>query len=192
MKSFRQTAETHDIYLDPDSDVFAFAMADDKNAYAYIIGDAIRTVKGEIQLDTELGIPYFATVFDRSDKLNIWKHFVNKKILAYDFVTGITKFDAEIIDKDVIHYDMIVETIDGSVNVNAFDPAGSGGGGGGGGGDMGGLVQGGIFYLPVFLRNGIQVYRQLKEYNLEGVVTTELSDETYVKNGEGIFVREEV
>ena len=191
MKAFRQKNGNNDIFLNEDADCMEIATAIDKNAYAYIIGDAIRTVKGEIQLNTEAGIPYFATVFDRSDKLNIWKHYVKKRILALDFVTGISQFDAEIIGDDrMLKYDMIVNTIDGEVNIAAVDPTGTGGGGGGGG--MGGLVQNGIFYLPVFLRDGVQVYRQLKEYYLDGAVTTELSEETYVKNAEGTFVREEV
>lgn len=198
MKAFRQKNGNNDIYLNETATVvrqgvevpvMEIAMVTDKNAYAYIIGDAIRTVKGELQLDTENGIPYFATVFDRSDKLNIWKHYVEKKILGFDFVTGISQFNAEIIGDDrMLKYDMIVETIDGEVSIAAVDPTGTGGGGGGG---MGGLVQNGIFYLPVFLRDGVQVYRQLKEYHLGEEVTTELSEETYVKNAEGIFVREE-
>lgn len=199
MKAFRQKNGNNDIYLNENATIFRqgieipvmeIAMSTDKNAYAYIIGDAIRTVMGELQLDSENGIPYFATVFDRSDKLNIWKHYVSKKILGFDFVTGIPKFDAEIIGDDrVLKYDMTVKTIDGEVNIAAVDPTGTGGGGGQG---MGGLVQNGIFYLPVFLRDGVQVYRQLKEYNLEGSYTTELSDQTYIKNSEGIFVQEEV
>lgn len=191
MKAFRQTTNTLDIFLDPNSDYMEIAIADDKNAYAYIIGDAIRTVKGELQLDIEAGIPYFATVFDRSDKLSIWKHYVEKKILSYDFVLGIPKFEVELTnDKSILRYDMTVKTKDGLVNIASVDPVGQGGGGGGGG--MGGLVQNGIFYLPVFLRDGVQVYRQLKEYNLEGSYTTELSEQTYIKNSEGIFVQEEV
>lgn len=189
MKALRQTTETNDIYLVEDSDKMEFATASDKNAYAYIIGDAIRTVKGELQLDTESGIPYFATVFDRSDKLNIWKHYVQKKILSYDFVVGIPKFDVEIVGGEdrILKYDMTVNTIDGPVDVVSPDPEGAGGEGGGCG--MCGLIQEGIFYLPVFLHNGIQIYRQLKEYNLDGVVSTELSDETFVRNSEGIYVR---
>lgn len=120
MKAFRQKNGNNDIYLNETATVvrqgieipvMEIAMATDKNAYAYIIGDAIRTVKGELQLDTENGIPYFATVFDRSDKLNIWRHYVEKKILGFDFVTGISQFNAEIIGDDrMLKYDMIVET----------------------------------------------------------------------------------
>lgn len=199
MKAFRQKNGNNDIYLDETATVvrqgievpvMEISMATDKNAYAYIIGDAIRTIRGELQLDTENGIPYFATVFDRSDKLSIWKHYVEKKILGFDFVTGISTFDAEVSGNGhTLKYNMIVNTIDGEVNIASVDPAGTGGEGGGG---MGGLVQNGIFYLPVFLRDGIQVYRQLKEYNLNGSYTTELSEQTYIKNSEGIFVQEEV
>ena len=31
---------------------------DGVEAYAVVIGDAIRTVRGELQLDTERGVPY--------------------------------------------------------------------------------------------------------------------------------------
>lgn len=190
MKALRQTTETHDIYQTPGVAYIDFATGSDKDAYAAIIGDAIRTVKGELQLDVESGIPYFATVFDRADKVNIWKHYVEKKILGYDFVVGISKFNVDVIDNSTLKYDMVVDTIDGEASISAIDPVG--GGGGGGGGSMESLVQDGQFYLPVFLRGGVQVYRKLTEYNLDGNVVTELSDVTYVKNSEGIFVREEV
>lgn len=188
MKAFRQMNGNNDIYLVDGATRMELALATDKNAYAYIIGDAIRTVRGEIQLDTDIGIPYFDTVFDRTQKINIWKHYVEKKILSYNFVTGISDFNVNILDDgEVLSYDMIVETVDGEVSVTSVDPVGTGGGGGGGC-DMCGLIQNGIFYMPVALRDGVQIYRQLKEYNLDGAVTTELSEETYIKNSEGIFV----
>ena len=52
------------------------------------------------------------------------------------------------------------------------------------------LTQNGIFYLPVAIDGDVQVYRQLREYiNADmGGVTTELSEKTYIKNSDGVFV----
>ena len=87
---------------------------------------------------------------------------------------------------------MQVVTDDGLVTINGIDYSIStiGTHGSGGGGEMETLVQNGIFYLPVFKENGVQVYRQLRQYVMpnKGGVTTDLSEETYVKNIDGVFV----
>lgn len=189
MKALRQTIETNDIYLADNTSRIEFASASDKQAYAYILSDAIRTVRGEMQLDSNLGIPYFDTIFKNQNRVNIWKHYVTELVRSYDFVVGIIRFDYEIdSNSKTLKYELEVETVDGNVIITNPDPNGIVDGVGGGCG-MCSLTQEGIFYLPVFLHNGIQIYRQLKEYTLDGVVTTELSDETYIRNSEGLYVR---
>ena len=85
---------------DPDGNVIVdpvthdIRTVDGVEAYAVIIGDAIRTVRGELQLDTERGVPYFETVFKSVNGIDIWKGDVRKRVLALSFVSSIDSFSA--------------------------------------------------------------------------------------------------
>lgn len=54
--------------------------------------------------------------------------------------------------------------------------------------DAGIVDSAGVFYLPVFKRDGVQVYRRLTDYTDEYGASTQVSDEFYVKTAEGGFV----
>ena len=119
MTSFAQKdkAGHYDIFIDEDT--HQIAMSSDKQAYANLISDAIRTVRGELQLDTERGIPYFSTVFDKANKVQIWKHYVEKRITDFDFVVSIVAFEYEIdYQTKTIAYTMTIDTDLGEVTVN--------------------------------------------------------------------------
>lgn len=91
---------------------------DGVEAYAIIIGDTIRTVRGELQLDTERGVPYFETVFKSVNGIDIWKNDVRKIVNGLSFVKSIVSFDVSwnpISRK--LNYEMVVETDDGEVTV---------------------------------------------------------------------------
>lgn len=180
-------------------DMFLFAgqlaMCDGKVAYGQIIKAAILTVKGELQFDTEEGIPYFDTIFRSPRKAALWKAYVIKRVNKFSFVNAVTEFDYDFDYKNhVINYTMRIDTDKGVVTINSVDynvsTIGTHTGGESGGGEQ--LVQNGIFYLPVYIQNTVQIYRQLKQFvdEEEGTVTTELSEETYVKNADGVFVKQ--
>ena len=89
-----------------------------KQAYADIIGDTIRTVCGELQLDVNRGVPYFETVFKSVNGIDIWKNDVRKIVNGLYFVKSIVSFDVSwnpISRK--LNYEMVVETDDGEVTV---------------------------------------------------------------------------
>lgn len=169
------------------------AMADGRIAQAQTIQAAILTVKGELQFDTERGIPYFETIFLDPSKINLWRAYVIDRVRGFDWVTDVIeltqKYDAK---NNVINYNLKIATDDGIVTINGIDYSIStiGTHGGGGGGEMESLVQNGIFYLPVFKVGEVQVYRQLKQYVMPdgSGVTTDVSEKTYVKNESGVFV----
>ena len=96
---------THDIRTD-----------DGVEAYAVIIGDAIRTVRGELQLDTERGIPYFETVFKSVNGIDIWKNDVRKRVLEFPFVRSIDSFDVSYANRK-LEYTMRLTTDAGDVTV---------------------------------------------------------------------------
>ena len=120
MTTFSQNPETNDIethavtvggvtkrYL---------SFNDGKQAYADIIGDAIRTVRGELQLDTERGVPYFETVFKSVNGIDIWKNDVRKRVLEFPFVKSIDSFDVSYANKK-LEYTMRLTTDAGDVTV---------------------------------------------------------------------------
>ena len=89
-----------------------------KQAYADIIGDTIRTVSGELQLDVNRGVPYFETVFKSVNGIDIWKDDVRKIMNGLSFVKSIVSFDVswDPVSRK-LNYEMVVETDDGEVTV---------------------------------------------------------------------------
>ena len=87
-----------------------------KQAYADIIGDTIRTVSGELQLDVNRGVPYFETVFKSVNGIDIWKNDVRKRILSLSFVKSIDSFDVSYLNWR-LEYKMTLTTDDGVVTV---------------------------------------------------------------------------
>ena len=120
MTTFSQNPETNDIethavtvggvtkrYL---------SFNDGKQAYADIIGDTIRTVSGELQLDTGRGVPYFETVFKSVNGIDIWKNDVRKRVLEFPFVKSIDSFDVSCANRK-LEYTMHLTTDAGDVTV---------------------------------------------------------------------------
>jgi hypothetical protein len=92
MTTFAQTKNTNDLVIENGDIKLAF----DKEAYAIIIGDCIRTLKGELQLDVEAGIPYMETVFTSQSLISKWKASVRRAIMNFPFVDGISYFEASV------------------------------------------------------------------------------------------------
>lgn len=95
-------------------------MSFDKEAYAIIIADCIRTLKGELQLDVEAGIPYIETVFTSPSLLTKWKAAVRRKVLSLPFVESIVAFDAKVIgdmNDSKVTFSMTVTTDNGITEV---------------------------------------------------------------------------
>ena len=107
---------------DPDGNVIVdpvthdIRTVDGVEAYAVIIGDAIRTVRGELQLDTERGVPYFETVFKSVNGIDIWKNDVRKRVLEFPFVKSIDSFDVSYANRK-LEYTMRLTTDAGDVTV---------------------------------------------------------------------------
>ena len=87
-----------------------------KQAYADIIGDTIRTVSGELQLDVNRGVPYFETVFKSVNGIDIWKNDVRKRVLEFPFVKSIDSFDVSYANRK-LEYTMRLTTDAGDVTV---------------------------------------------------------------------------
>lgn len=188
MTSLAQTHDTNDIIIGDDGDI---KLVSEREAYGTILADAIRTCLKEIQLDDSLGVPYFETVFRSYSSVPIWKMYVSRIVTGFGFVTSINSLDATIDnEKRKLLFSLDVETDKGRLIIEDGSSSNIDDGEDEPGDEMR-LVQDGKFYLPVFLRNGIQFYRKLTEFDLEGSMVTQLSEELYIKR-DGVFVRSTV
>lgn len=97
-------------------------MADGRIAQAQTIQAAILAVKGELQYDTEQGIPYFETIFDHPNKIDLWRAYVIDRVRKFEWVTDIINFTHEFdYTNKTINYKMQVATNEGLVTVNGID-----------------------------------------------------------------------
>lgn len=120
MKTLTQTtadaSHVYDISLTSTGD---FQFSTDKSAYGMILEDAIRTLEGEMQLDTERGIPYQRTIWQSLRNLAVWEIFVREAVNKYPFVVNIESLDASVNEGDVLSYTMTILTDDGTVEVSS-------------------------------------------------------------------------
>ena len=120
MTTFSQNPETNDIETNAVTvggvTKRYLSFSNGKQAYADIIGDTIRTVSGELQLDVNRGVPYFETVFKSVNGIDIWKNDVRKRVLEFPFVKSIDSFDVSYANKK-LEYTMHLTTDAGDVTV---------------------------------------------------------------------------
>lgn len=102
MKSLVQDPANHDIVIKDGN----FAIAYDKDACAHIIADVVRTLEGELQLDTEAGIPYERTIWSSVKSIALWKHYVTQAVSRLPFVSEITSFTTELIGSNILSYEL--------------------------------------------------------------------------------------
>ena len=115
MKTFSQDSH-NDIRIGSDGQ---FDTVDGLDAYSTVIADVVRTVRGELQLDTERGVPYFETVFKSINGIDIWKSEVRKRVLALSFVRSIDSFSASWkTENHILSYSMTVSTDNGTVTIS--------------------------------------------------------------------------
>lgn len=114
MKTFNQTKNTFDIYID--SKTGQFAEVEGVDAYSLIIASAIRNCRGEIQLDVERGVPYFETVFKSTNGIDIWKNDVRKRVLEFPFVKSIDSFEVSYANRK-LEYTIRLTTDVGDVTI---------------------------------------------------------------------------
>ena len=115
MKTFAQDSH-NDIRIGSDGQ---FATVNGLDAYSAVIANVVRTVRGELQLDTERGVPYFETVFKSINGIDIWKSEVRKRVLALSFVRSIDSFSASWnTENHILSYSMTVSTDNGTVTIS--------------------------------------------------------------------------
>lgn len=116
MIAFSQNFPNYDIGLNADG---SLALATGKEAFSYIIADAVRTLTGELQLDVEAGIPWLDSVFNEIGDTSLWEHKVRETVDAFPFVTSIESFTSEYnFSSKTLKYHLEVLTDEGIVEVS--------------------------------------------------------------------------
>lgn len=115
MTTLNQNA-VNDIFVDGTTG--DFSVAADKYAHAIILRDCIRTVLGELQYDTEKGVPYFDTVFAHPSFIGKWKTDVRGIVSSFDFVRRIISFDVDFRPEEhILNYTLTIETDEGTETI---------------------------------------------------------------------------
>ena len=116
MRTYDTDNYTNDITINPST--HDIQMAVDKVACGVIIKNAIQTIYGEIQLNTNLGVPYFETVFSNPNLIYKWRSSVINTVKAFEFVNEIISFTHEFSGENkCLSYKLSILTTFGSLEI---------------------------------------------------------------------------
>lgn len=104
----------NDIYLDGSNNI---AIKNNINAIADIVLNKARTNLGELQFNTNLGVPYFSLLFTNNPNIPLWQKFIEDSALSIDGVDEITDFQYEV-NQNTLTYSMTIKTQFGSKIIN--------------------------------------------------------------------------
>lgn len=106
MKSFI-TDEKNDFKIDEFGNLM---IGENINAVVQLVQNAINTLKGEIQLNTTLGVPYFETVFNKtSPNISVWESYMIEEAEKCEGVVRVNKIQSKVKDNELT-YEMEVLT----------------------------------------------------------------------------------
>lgn len=107
------TDENNDIYLKN----FGLAFGEDKEAVAQIVTNVLRLQQGELQYDTDKGIPYLETVLGDNPDVQVWSSYMIDAIKGIEYVEQVDAFNVKI-EGDTLKYGAKISTIYGEVTTN--------------------------------------------------------------------------
>lgn len=116
MTTFAQSGDTYDILLGADGQI---ATVSGKDAYANLVSDALRTIRGEYPYDVELGVPYFQNCLGKSFTIEEWISDVQERAMAFSFVKSISAFSYSYDARTkTVSYEMTLITDLGPLEIN--------------------------------------------------------------------------
>ena len=108
--------KNNELHLDEDGQI---AILTEKKAYAQILENVMRTILGEVQSNTSLGIPYFENAFSSPTDLQNWRNAVQERIMSFDFVDSIQSFTTKLdYQNRTLSYELRVTTDEGTVIIS--------------------------------------------------------------------------
>ena len=108
--------DNNDIFLDSNGNL---ALCKDIEAVKTAVSCATKTNYGEIVLNTNLGVPYFTTIFTAHPDIELWKSYMQEAILSIPKVLGIPYFKTYIdYQKSLLKYAVVISTEYGEAEIN--------------------------------------------------------------------------
>ena len=103
----------NELHLDTDGHI---AVKTGREAYAQILENVMRTILGEVQSNTSLGMPHFENAFSSPTDLQNWRNAVQERIMSFDFVDSIQSFTTKLYYQNrTLSYALWVSTYEGTV-----------------------------------------------------------------------------
>ena len=92
------TDSRNDIYIDAFGKL---AMSTEQEALSNIVLNVFRTNYGELQFNTDDGIPYFATIFNNTPNVRMFEAFLRSRALSISGVESVGAFSYDISESTI-------------------------------------------------------------------------------------------
>lgn len=109
-----QTNNNNDIFIDGSKNLSLVA---DMAAVQNVCQNAALTMKGEIPLNTQAGIPYFDIVFGARPNLELFKKYITDTLESVENVLGVDNVRLDYSD-GVLKYSVVIATPYGEAVLN--------------------------------------------------------------------------
>lgn len=117
MKTFATDFKTNDLYLDG---THSIATRSDIDAVLNVVENSLRTLMGEIQLNTTLGIPYFETILQiQSPDVAVWEGYMIQEAEKVDGVIRVNSMRSKI-ENNILTYEMEILTKYGTGTISNY------------------------------------------------------------------------
>lgn len=109
--------------LNNNNDIFIenkeLKIVSDNEAVAQVAMNIVQTVKEEIFLHPERGIPYFEVLFNNKPKIQLLINYINLSLNKVNEITNVSNVNIYyVIDKNLLKYSIDLDTIYGRVVAN--------------------------------------------------------------------------
>lgn len=108
------TNENNDIFLDSKGNL---ALKTEIEAIGNVSVNAVKTLRGEMSLDTTIGVPYFDTIFSTPPEIELFQAYVTDTLNRLDGVNRLTAYTYEQ-NNGFYSYKAKLDTIYGEVIIN--------------------------------------------------------------------------
>lgn len=107
MITFATDSNTNDLFLDGCHNIATRTGVD---AILNVVENALRTLQGEIQLDTTIGVPYFETILQiQSPDVSVWEGYMIQEAEKVSGVVRVNEMRSRI-ENEELHYEMEILT----------------------------------------------------------------------------------
>ena len=106
--------ENNDLFLDESGNI---AIVTNLQAVLQGCEQAVKTLLGELVLQTDLGVPYFEAVFVGTPNLAVFEQSIRQAILSIPGVIQVLTLDTSVTG-EVLTYNAVIETEYGEGSIN--------------------------------------------------------------------------